>query len=313
MGEQAHSDAGSALAVVGNGAVQECRPCDVEGNSLAHEPHDYRRYEHLIALMKTKSLDVYCTQETWLEGDIFDEVINGYHIFRHNGGKGNHNFRGVDIILSPHYHEGWKAAGARPPMTTDAAGEFSGCYISINVILTSRDSMGKQVHDKHLALTLASVYHPCTKTGSEELYVRFLDTLDTLLIKLPPHSEIIMGTDVNANIGRSDELQSSEFQATLGPYGFSKQNSKGEGLLTVYLAHRLHGLNTYFESKANGPGYGTWTNKRPTSTGQADSHMLDLIVCSTTLHKRVRNCFVASDGADSDHSSARSPAGGSGE
>ena len=28
--------------------------------------------------------------------------------------------------------------------------------------------------------------------------------------------------------------------------------------------------------------------------------MLDLIVCSTTLHKQVRNCFVASDGADSD-------------
>ena len=59
-------------------------------------------------------------QETWLEGDIFDEVISGYHIFQHNGGKGNHNFCGVAIILSPCYHEGWKAAGARPPMTTDA-------------------------------------------------------------------------------------------------------------------------------------------------------------------------------------------------
>jgi hypothetical protein len=106
------------------------RPCDVEGNSLAHEPLDYRRYEHLIALMKTKSLDVYFVQETWLEGDIFDEVINGYHIFRHNGGKGNHNFRGVAIKLSPRYLEGWKAAGARPPMTTDAAGEFAGrCII----------------------------------------------------------------------------------------------------------------------------------------------------------------------------------------
>jgi exonuclease III len=68
---------------------------------MAHEPHDYTRYEHLIALMKTKSLDVYFMQETWLEGDIFDEVINGYHIFRHNGGKGNHNFQGVAIILSP--------------------------------------------------------------------------------------------------------------------------------------------------------------------------------------------------------------------
>ena len=64
-------------------------------------------------------------------------------------------------------------------------------------------------------------------------------------------------------------------------------------------------MNTYFESKANGPGYGTWTSKRPTSTGQAESHMLDLIVCSTTLHKRVRNCFVAPDGADSDHCAVR--------
>jgi hypothetical protein len=68
------------------------RPCDTEGNPMAHEPHDYTRYEHLIASMKTKSLDVYFVQETWLEGDIFDEVINGYHIFRHNGGNGNHNF-----------------------------------------------------------------------------------------------------------------------------------------------------------------------------------------------------------------------------
>jgi len=110
-----------------------------------------------------------------------------------------------------------------------------------------------------------------------------------------------MGADVNANIGRSDDLQSSKFEATLGLDGFSKQNSKGEGLLTVYLVHRLCIMNTYFESKVNGPGYGTWTSKRPTSTGQAESHMLDLTVCSTTLHKRMWNCFVAPDGADSDH------------
>jgi hypothetical protein len=100
-------------------------------------------------------------------------------------------------------------------------------------------------------------------------------------------------------------MQSSEFQATLGPYGFSKQNSKGKGLLTIYLAHRLRVMNTFFEGKANGPGYGTWTSNRPTSTGQAESHMLDLIVCLTTLHKRVQNCYVAPDGADSDHHAVR--------
>ena len=62
--------------------------------------------------MNPKQLDVYFLQETWLEGDVFGEVINGYHIFRHNGELGKHNLRGVAIILSPKHHEGWKAAGA---------------------------------------------------------------------------------------------------------------------------------------------------------------------------------------------------------
>ena len=156
--------------------------------------------------MKTKSLDVYFVQETWLEGDTFDEVINGYHVFRHNGGKGNHNFCGVAIILSPRYHQGWKTTGARPPLTTDATGEFTGQYISINIILNSYDRMGKHVLgkklSKHLALTLASVYHPCTKTGTDDIHARFLDTLHTLPSKLPADNEIIMGADVNANIGQ---------------------------------------------------------------------------------------------------------------
>ena len=76
-------------------------PRDTEGKTLPNEPHDYTRYEHLIAMMKNKNLDVHFIQETWLKGDVFDEVINGYHVFRHNGGKGNHNFCGVAIILSP--------------------------------------------------------------------------------------------------------------------------------------------------------------------------------------------------------------------
>ena len=70
------------------------------------------RYEHLITTMKLKYIDVYFVQETWLEGDVFDEIIHGYHVFRHNGGVGNHNLRGIANNLSPCYHEGWKATGA---------------------------------------------------------------------------------------------------------------------------------------------------------------------------------------------------------
>jgi hypothetical protein len=87
-----------------------------------------------------------------------------------------------------------------------------------------------------------------------------------------------MGADINANIGKLDDLQSSEVQSTLGSHGFSKRNAKGKGLLTLYLAHRLRVINTFFECKANGPGYGTWTSNRPTNTGLPNSHMLNLIV-----------------------------------
>ncbi len=190
-------------------------------------------------------------------------------------------------------------------MTTDVAGKFAGQYISMNLTLRSYDRMGKQVRrkkgDKHLALTLASVYHPCTKTGSEDIYARFLDTLDTLLCKLPAHNETIKGADVNANISRLNELQSSKSHSTLGPYEFSKHNSIGEGLLTIYLAHCLHMMNNFFKGKANGPGYGTWSSNQPSSTGHAESHMLNLIMFLTTLHKHVHNCQVAIDGADSNH------------
>ncbi len=121
---------------------------DNEGNLCPNLPHDYTRYEHLITNMKLKNIDVYFIQETWLEGDVFDKTINGYHIFRHNREVGNHNFHGVAIILSPRYHKGWKATGARPPITTNAKGEFAGRFISLNIKLASNDRTGKNVRAK---------------------------------------------------------------------------------------------------------------------------------------------------------------------
>jgi hypothetical protein len=74
------------------------RTYGIEGNIRPNSPFDYTRYEHLITTMKLKEIDVYFLQETWLEGDMFDETINGYHVFCHNGGIGHHNFRGVAIV-----------------------------------------------------------------------------------------------------------------------------------------------------------------------------------------------------------------------
>ena len=255
--------------------------------------------------MKLKNIDVYFVQETWLEGDVFDETINGYHVFHHNGEIGHHNYRGVAIVLSPHYNDGWKAAGARPPITTDAKGEFAGRFISLNIKLANNDCTRKQIRGKqghnHLALTLISVYHPCMKTGDDDTYLRFLDTLDELLSKAPATSAIVMGADVNSNIGKLDEIASTEFRSVLGPHCLPQRNFKGESLLHVYLGHRLHVMNTFFETKLGSPGHSTWTNNRPTSTGIEDNHMLDLLTCSATLHKWTLNCCTTLDGLDSDH------------
>jgi hypothetical protein len=281
------------------------RARDADGHILPNSPFDYTRYEHLIATIKLKEIDVYFIQETWLEGNVFDETINGYHVFCHNGDIGNHTFRGVAIVLSPRYYDGWKAAGARPPITTNATGEFAGRFISLNIQLANNDATGKQIRGKrghnHLALTLISVYHPCTKTGDDDTYLHFLDTLDDLLNKAPATSSIVMGADVNSNIGKLDGVASVEFHSALGPHGLPRRNMKGESLLHVYLGHRLRVMNTFFESKIGGLGHGTWTSNRPTKTGIADSHMLGLLVCSTALHKRTRNCYTTLDGLDSDH------------
>jgi hypothetical protein len=179
-------------------------------------------------------------QDTWLEGDEFDIDVGGYHVFRHNGPNGNHLHHGVAIVLSPRYYAGWKAAGAAPPITTDTASEFMGCFIGIMIKLESRDKRGctikgKKKKDTSLVLSLVLAYHPCR---TEDDHKRFLDIVDTLLSKLPP-SKIVMGADINVNVGRALQEDDDPFAPALGPHGLSKRNSKGENLLTVYMSHDM--------------------------------------------------------------------------
>jgi hypothetical protein len=76
---------------------------------------------------------------------------------------------------------------------------------------------------------------------------------------------------------------------------------KDASLLTTYLAHHLRVMNTFFKTKTNSPGNSTWTSNRPTTTGIADLHMLNVIVCSAMLHKCIQNCCSTLDGMDSNH------------
>ncbi len=159
------------------------------------------------------------------------------------------------IVLSPHYYAGWKAAGAAPPITTDTASEFMERFIGITIKLECRDKRrrtikGKKKKETSLVLSLVSAYHPC---HTEDDHERFLDVFDTLLSKLP-QSEIVMGADIYANVGREEE--DNPFAPALGPHGLSKRNSKGENLLAVCMSHGLRIMNTYYPAK-NDVGHGT--------------------------------------------------------
>ena len=266
---------------------------DEDGNYLRDRPRDTTRFEHLIATMAKKQIDAYFIQETWIEGDDFDTEVSGYHVFRHNGPLGSNLHRGVAIVLSPRYYAGWKAAGGRDPIVLAQEDEFVGRIIG-------RKIKGGKRKRNSLLVSLVSAYHPC---HSDDEYSRFLDKMDDVLRKLP-RSEIVIGADINANIGVSTE-ENNDYAPTLGPHGINKQNSKGRNVLALYMSHDLRVMNTHYTAKA-GVGYGTWTNIPRSNNGERrNPSMLDVIVCSSGLHKRVQNCKVIEDGLESDHRAVR--------
>jgi hypothetical protein len=58
----------------------------------------------------------------------------------------------------------------------------------------------------------------------------------------PKNSQIIIGADINARLGRRD---SNELHAVLGPYAPPHHNTRGSNLLSLYLSHKLRVENTF--------------------------------------------------------------------
>jgi hypothetical protein len=162
--------------------------------------------------------------------------------------------------------------------------------------LESRDKRGRTIKGKKkketsLVLSLVSAYHSCC---TEDDHKRFLDIVDTLLSKLPP-SKIVMGADINATVGHASQEDDDTCTPALGLHGLSKHNSRVKNFLAVYMSHGLRVVNTYYPAKQD-VGHETWT-----STLTGEQSMLDIIVCSITLHTCINNCQVILDGLNSNH------------
>ena len=91
------------------------RARDENGEVIPNADRDTTKLNAIVARMKQQDIGAMCIQETWDEGDVFDEEINEFRIFRHNREPGeegrDHLFRGVALILSPKFNKAWRDAG----------------------------------------------------------------------------------------------------------------------------------------------------------------------------------------------------------
>ena len=117
----------------------------------------------IIDLMVDKNILAYCVQETWIVGNA-NTVVRNHMIFRHNREEREVGTRGrvpggVAIILSPTAVTAWRAAGAKPPITTHLQSKFVGRFLGLKLQFPRFDQFDRRLRGE-LKLFIASIYHP---------------------------------------------------------------------------------------------------------------------------------------------------------
>jgi exonuclease III len=250
--------------------------------------------------MHQQDVGAWLIQETWEEGEKFNVESRGYHIFRHNADQGangrNHLFKGVAIILSSLFHEAWRLAESPPPITMDPKDDFTGQLIQLNLKFDLLDSRGRQIKGKSISMTLISVFFPC----DDQHHGQFCLLFDSMLNAINPNTQIVIGSDINAQI---EVRTCNEYKQVLGPHGIPRSNTRGENLFQVLAAHNLQVENTFFNH--NVEEYVTYTSIPTNHYSNGVPSMHDIFACSQSLHKIIHDCQVVLHGVASDHKAVR--------
>ena len=163
----------------------------------------------IIAEMINNGIDIYCVQETWLEGN-WEEVINDYLFIHHGVSKcsckrGN---RGVGIILSPHMQTCYNRInkGNKDHSSMDIDNVDRGTFLSIKLEINSSFRLyygafrRKQKKNKVVCtkLKICSIYMPVDEVGHFEM----LDYVYSKLSTDPDANKfkVVIGQDSNAQV-----------------------------------------------------------------------------------------------------------------
>ena len=254
------------------------------GKAIKRERTFVKR-EYVVDMMRRKEINIFLMQETWDEGDYTKDLGSGYIMFHHNSKK-KRGRTGVAIVIAPHIAKMWREDGGNDAITIQ---QFEGRFIGIHIQMPEFNTKGKRIKDRWQKLFITSVYHPYDDT-----HFAFNSELDEVLSRMADDRDIVMGGDMNAQVGRRRDSDPDSYSNVLGPFGLEAQNDKGRDLLQVYLSNKLCIMNTFYEASSHVTHISC--NKEKTEC------MLDMTSVSKGIFSRVSDCRKVDDGIRSDHS-----------
>jgi hypothetical protein len=247
---------------------------------------DDTKLKLVIKQMKNENWDAACLQETWrLRTD--DLYINNYHIF-FQGNSTKINTRGqvmggVCIILSSTFYQVHKK-NRREVIKLETGENFEGRIIGVPLTFPNIDNNRKNIKGE-LDITLCSIYHPVDNIE----FKNFNTILSLILTQLPPETNIILGHDINANVGTSAN-NGQHPRERIGACGIENRNKKGTSLINLMASLNMKITNSFFNPRPLNldatTTHTTWRNPNASKS----QHMPDVFSCLNTFFNRVQGC-----------------------
>ena len=139
-------------------------------------------------------------------------------------------------------------------------------------------------------VTLILAYFRCDDQGHN----KFCTVLDLMLNSINRNTQVIIGGDINAWIGKRT---CNEHKQVLGSYGIPQSNARGKNLIHVLAAHNLQIENTIFNHQEE--DYIMYTNIPTPYHPNGVPSMQDIFACSQSFHKCIHNCKMVLHGVAS--------------
>jgi hypothetical protein len=201
---------------------------------------------------------------------------------------------GVCIILSLTFDQAHKKNG-REVIKLETGENFEGRIIGVPLTFPNVDDNGKKIKGE-LDITLCSIYHPVDNIE----FKNFNTILSSILMQLPPETNMILGHDINANVGSSAN-NGQHLKETIAAYGIENRNKKGISLINLMASLNMKITNSFFNPRPSNLNattmHTTWRNPNALKS----QHMLDVFSCLNTFFNRVQGCNPTRKGAESDH------------